>query len=167
MTIEITLFVVRVCLVQAEALLRTVFRQLDPSDSGSAPLDVLMACLDDTSNNSDEDHDNEQHGVAAEQSDDVTLGSIISKELGLLQWNTLVASLREALANASSKDPTLTWGEFLLCLIPSDLSSHVTAPPCQLERKESRGQYSRLSSREMSDLRDAKLMGDLEWGLVC
>ena len=107
---------------EVEALLRTVFRQLDTEESGAVVVEVLVAYL--LSQNT---------------------SRMLSSTMGGAQWDSLCQGLQTL-----PQESTLTWGEFLLQLLPS----------------RSEAKLAGLSARELYDLQASKIWGDFEWGLV-
>jgi len=141
---------------ETEALLRTVFRKLDPSESGTVAVQVLRACLssgDDADGQSDGDggvlSTLQEKEEEEEDEDAITwthnAGTLVRSALGPSQW----ARLHRGLASLAGAAEAMTWGEFLLLLLP---------------RKDER--LAALSGPELEALRVAGLWGDAAWGLV-
>jgi len=107
---------------EVEALLRTVFRQLDTEESGAVVVEVLVTYL--LSQNT---------------------STMLSSTMGGAQWDRLCQGLQSL-----PQESTLTWGEFLLQLLPS----------------RSEAKLAGLSAPELRDLQASKVWGDSEWGLV-
>eukprot|EP00595_Chromulina_sp_UTEXLB2642_P001833 CAMPEP_0196763370 /NCGR_PEP_ID=MMETSP1095-20130614/3964_1 /TAXON_ID=96789 ORGANISM="Chromulina nebulosa, Strain UTEXLB2642" /NCGR_SAMPLE_ID=MMETSP1095 /ASSEMBLY_ACC=CAM_ASM_000446 /LENGTH=528 /DNA_ID=CAMNT_0042116425 /DNA_START=837 /DNA_END=2420 /DNA_ORIENTATION=+ len=123
--------------VELETLLLGIFRHLDPVDKGFVDTDLLIECL--------------SIDPSFQESPNISLGSIVRNELGEDIYNRLMDGLLGNLSlNNISKTSSLTWGEFLLLLMPKSneiISSPLTIP----ERKE---------------LREQCLLDDIAWGLV-
>lgn len=111
---------------EVESLLRTIFRKLDQGDSGSVPVKVLLTYI----------------AGSEEQSGDSS--NAVRDAMGLTQWKQLLSGLR-----AAPERSDMTWGEFLLLLLPTIQEKLVALRPSELE-----------------DLRLAGLWGDAEWGMI-
>lgn len=125
---------------QAEALLRTLFRLLDPSDTGRVRVCVLAACLDIVPVPADRDtawgrdahattmgaRDPDDGDTLDAQSGDDTPRDWVQRALGLVQWRILEMAIVQKLtgpvgefddrclegtASKSADGEDLTWGE--------------------------------------------------------
>jgi hypothetical protein len=146
-------------LPEAEAILRAVFRGLDPTDSGTVPLNLLLSVLSNGDNNikyvnhknSDDnsDDDIDDNSDDNNDNDDDTqyeLSTLLSNSCGINRWNMLLSNLR-----AMSIDKEISWGEFLLQFIP---------------HKQGNNNYDKLNIDDLNGLRKEGLIGDLDWGVV-
>ena len=85
------------------------------------------------------------------------LGVFLCRSVGLNQWANFLLSLLQSFLSADlSEEPTVTWGECLLAMI-----SDPSHPPLGQT-----GRHCALSVREMKELRELQLIGDIEWGAV-
>jgi len=114
---------------EAEGILCSLFRGLDTDDSGKVVGSLLLTVLVG---------DGCSEGASSKE-------EVFGDSLGAGQWARLLAGLRALGAEAE-----LTWGEFLLLLLPP-------ADPA-LQRAVA------LSAAEMEGLRRAGLLGDGDWG---
>lgn len=134
---------------EAEALLRAIFRTMDPDDSGLVSVQLLVKCLLVEMPQNDD-----ANGAAEMDADTATatpLGELVCRAVGPHQWMRLVRALLAASRASAAAD--LTWGEFLLQFIP--VSVRATSTPGT----------AKLSASELRDLRKVGLLGDLDWGL--
>lgn len=136
---------------EAEALLRAIFRTMDPEDSGLVSVQLLLKCL----LVSDVPQQAPLDGAECEGEGDSTavatpLGEMVQGAVGTQQWRRLISAL-QALSRSATSD--VTWGEFLLQFIPGSVGSSAAASS------------AKLNSAEIRDLRRAGLLGDLDWGL--
>ena len=228
---------------EAEALLRAIFRNLDPYDTGMVPLPLLLSSIlndydggdgrevGDIKKKSNIDNDNNDRNEinATEIGTEITninnvnvddhldgdnsinymtkfkkiknmiefsgclssLGILISRALGIDRLYILIKSLLKLLSSKSSSTLSsydLTWGEFLLQLIPSLLSTLASpnyhkdkiigssrtsnsVDDSLLEDDDDDDELSTLNHcaltvDELKDLRLLGLIGDLDWGII-
>lgn len=137
---------------EAEALLKAVFRGLDVNDTGVVEVSLLLQsfyteCAADM-----------HPGCASESKTNcfdtaslTELGVLVQEVLGITLFSRLSQALWECDANED-----LSWGEFLLQLMPS------TECSCRCHR----ARRCALDGPELRDLRKLHLLGDGEWGVV-
>ena len=135
---------------EAEALLRSVFRRLDDAESGHVPRALLLSFLgvpaeEDAGGGAEVANPNPNRWGGAEVAAEASgIGRSVAEALGFARWGRLARGLRAA------SGPNVTWGEFLLCLLPQGPRQRGAA----------------LSVEELEELRGAGLWGDAEWAAV-
>lgn len=132
---------------EAEALLRAIFRGLDVDDTGTVDVSLLLKSflVEDTTVGALESK------TGGEVVNLTELGVLVDEALGSPLFGRLTLALREM---PTGED--LTWGEFLLQLMPSGDCS------CRCHRAT----RCALTVPELRDLRRTSLLGDSDWGLV-
>eukprot|EP01035_Chromulina_nebulosa_P022961 gene22961-29748_t len=170
---------------ESEGMLKAVFRRLDVDDAGSVSIRLVLNAISGTSFQistfSGTSSSTEQETASAFLSQlsamkkepsllgqlvdgDLLspLGVFLCRSIGLNQWaNFLFSLLQSFLRSDLSDEPTVTWGECLLAMVADPTDSKVAHVPI-----DQPGRYSALSVREMKELRELQLIGDLEWGAV-
>jgi hypothetical protein len=123
---------------EAEALLLGLFSYLDPCDLGQVHVDLLIKAL-----------------TASGESDssDASLGDLLRQEIGSGMYKQLMDRMR-ALVQA-----TVTWGEFLMLLLPSSSTASAAATVAYPTS-------SPLTTMEMKDLCQEKVLDDMAWGFI-
>ena len=124
---------------EVESLLRTIFRRLDLDECGAVAAPELQTCLllDGPPNDAAKTE-------AGAESWARNAGALVRGALAPSQWSRLRQGLLEMAPNAS-----VTWGEFLLLLLP-----------------RTDDKLAALDAAELEELRNASLWGDADWGLV-
>lgn len=173
---------------EAEGLLKSVFRRLDLQDQGAVSLPLLLNCLLGPSHQlvMDDVSQEQQLEVAATlrnellglQHQDIPtlqellleegmassllspLGVFLGRAVGLRQWVVFLTELlRMLLMHDSGYAKSVTWGECLLALVPNPDSTSSASSDHHLGR-------AALSVAELRELRQLKLLGDVEWGAI-
>ena len=116
---------------EGEAFLRAVFRRLDEECAGTVSVSLLSNMLIED--------DNEQAHC---------LSVLCQEALGNTQWHVLRRGLSRL-----PKERDLTWGEFLLLLVPVD-------------EEKVKDDVPNLSVDDYESLRRAGAWGDAQWGLI-
>ena len=170
---------------ESEGMLKAVFRRLDVDDAGCVSIRLLLNAISGHSfqipilNGSDSSTGQETASAFLNQLSAMkkepslleqlvdgdllsSLGVFLCRAIGLNQWaNFLLSLLQTFLCSDLSDDPTVTWGECLLAMVADPADSKVAHAPIGQP-----GRYSALSVREMKEMRELQLIGDLEWGAV-
>lgn len=176
---------------EAEALLRAIFRTMDPEDTGLVSVQLLIKCLvAETeaakatllqSHQHREHKEAESEGEEGEEGEDddglpsstaaaavagvavpTALGDMVRSAVGSVQWKRLVSALQALSRNNPHNN--LTWGEFLLQFIPAPApASRAGAGANGVISSPNAGS---LTAAELRDLRKAGLLGDMDWGLI-
>jgi hypothetical protein len=139
---------------EAEAFLKALFRSLDPEDSGVIRSKLLVGCLFNAAEASDAEDSATQQRLAP-----TSLGALLYRALGEGLWRNLSQSLLQL----AQRGDNLTWGELLLQLLPSAARA---ADATREESGPSGPHASSLTAQELQALRQLKLLGDADWGVL-
>ena len=145
---------------ESESLLKAIFRNLDQEDCGQLSPSTLFLTLtgidlvdeQDSDGEDDDIHETEETISSSGNWPLSPVGDILQQRLGYRPLRTLLQRLHD-LTIGPSKDSEITWGEFLLQLIPDPSKS------CTSTR-------SALTNNELRRLQELDLVESFDLGVV-
>lgn len=142
---------------ESEALLRSIYKKIDRINCGKIPVKLFLGCVLSAYDVEDAEHSTIKHSLQNKTEYEVIsdgtftqLGSMALRALGCVEFMCLIDNLL-----TFSPSYEITWGELLLQLLPTVDSK---AWWCD--------GFSSLTPHEILALKSAKLLGDLEWGVL-